>query len=102
MIQPQRLIDTAPLAQQNNTKLPNNQRNNLISTERVAPKKVPTNENIPTSGDIPSSKDRKFIIFSSVNLLILEGAWNSTNPGTMNFNSTGGNGGFKSYTTQVK
>lgn len=40
-VQPQRLIDTAPQGQLNNPKNPQNQRNNLISTDKIAMNKTP-------------------------------------------------------------
>jgi polo-like kinase 1 len=48
-VQPQRLVDTAPLGNlqnNNNIKLQNNQRNNLVSTERLALKKGQSSENV--------------------------------------------------------
>lgn len=51
-VQPQRLVDTAPLGNlqnNNNIKLQNNQRNNLVSTERLALKKGQSSENVQSS-----------------------------------------------------
>jgi len=53
--QPQRLLDTAPQGQQNNSKLPQNQRNNLISTDKISANNANTTE--ATKLEKQTSKD---------------------------------------------
>ena len=64
-VQPQRLIDTQPGSQQSMSKIPSNQRNNLVSTERVPLSKG-------SNGEEP----------------VLSNQYGSVGTGTINFNAT--------------
>jgi len=86
---PQRLLDTAPLSQQSNNKLPNSHRDNLANTDKISLKKSHSNnENVQTFEKQSSSTKPT------------TSGWNSNNPGTTNFSSTGSN--LKGFTIPIQ